>query len=165
LLVQVPAPHIAIIYVNKNKRQLLKQIVLQPLECLSSITQAKRHVNVLKQSKGGDDGRLLTVLRGNGYLSPVLKSQVYKLVCKVPDEIVISKKLKHFLSSYWFRQKKSVVLNPSSLQTWDLKTGDWWKAFTKSILEKIVQPSMLAERPFRLGKGYLSGTVIVLRRR
>jgi hypothetical protein len=42
VLVQVPARHTAIIYVNKNKQQLLKQIVLQPLECLSSITQAKR---------------------------------------------------------------------------------------------------------------------------
>jgi hypothetical protein len=42
--------------------------------------------------------------------------------------------------------------------------GTWWKAFTKSILEKTVQPSMLAGRSIRLGKGYLSGTVMVLRR-
>jgi hypothetical protein len=42
--------------------------------------------------------------------------------------------------------------------------GTWWKALTKSILEKTGQPSMLAERSIRLGKGYLSGTVMVLRR-
>jgi hypothetical protein len=32
--------------------------------------------------------------------------------------------MKHFPSSCWFTQKKSVVLNPSTLQTWQLKTGD-----------------------------------------
>jgi hypothetical protein len=33
--------------------------------------------------------------------------------------------MKPFPPFYWFTQKKRVTLYPSSLQTWDIKTGDW----------------------------------------
>jgi hypothetical protein len=55
-------------HLNKNRWQIAKQIVLQPLECLSSIIKAKWHLIVLKQPKGNDDRRFLAVLRGNGYI-------------------------------------------------------------------------------------------------
>jgi hypothetical protein len=76
---------------------------------LGSITEAKRHVIILKQSKRGDDSGLLAVLRGNGYLVESL------------DQV--------------------------------------------DFAEDGAAVNVLAERSSMLGKGYLSGTVMVLRRR
>src|SRR5450830_1371695 len=43
--------------------------------------------------------------------------------------------------------------------------GTWWYPLTKSMHEKYLQPESLAEKSSREGRGYLSSTVDVLRRR
>ena len=43
--------------------------------------------------------------------------------------------------------------------------GTWWYPFSKSILEKMVEPCKKLERSWRLGRGYLSGVVAAFKRR
>jgi hypothetical protein len=47
---------------------LSSKLVYCPLESLSSIPEAKTHEQMLKQSKGGDDGSFWYVCGGDGYL-------------------------------------------------------------------------------------------------
>ena len=46
----------------------MEDLVHEPLEGLSRVSQSKWHLDKFKESKGHGDGRLRNVLRGHGYL-------------------------------------------------------------------------------------------------
>ena len=53
---------------RQNRRKITKDPVHHPLKRLSSILEAKRKAEKLKEAKGGDDGSLWDVCRPLGYL-------------------------------------------------------------------------------------------------
>jgi len=57
-----------VVQVRENEWQAAKQLVHEELERLSCIGQTERHKQILKQTKGGDDGGLLDVLGRHGDL-------------------------------------------------------------------------------------------------
>jgi hypothetical protein len=57
-----------VIQVSEHKREVSKEPIHQPLECLSCVHETKRHEQVLKQTKRRQDGGLWDVCRIHGDL-------------------------------------------------------------------------------------------------
>ena len=57
-----------VVKVKKNKGKVMKDVIHEPLQSLSSITEAIRHVTVLIEDKRGNRCRLRNVRRMNGHL-------------------------------------------------------------------------------------------------
>jgi hypothetical protein len=57
-----------VIQVNKDIAQASPHSIHQPLECLASVAEAKRHAKKLPESEGGDYRCLLNILQPHRYL-------------------------------------------------------------------------------------------------
>ena len=58
------------IHLNKTKCKITKNEIRHPLEGVASVPEAKGHTDELVHAKGGDDGSLLDVFRGDRKLVP-----------------------------------------------------------------------------------------------
>ncbi len=67
------------------------------------------------------------------------------------------------MSSKNSKRPKGVIIAVFGIS--DFCIGTWWYPFSKSILEKIVEPCKKLDKSWRLGRGYLSGVVAAFKRR
>ena len=70
-----------VVKVGENKWQGSEELVYEELEGLGCPGEAKRHEQIFKQTKGGDNHGFLDVLGGHGYLwYPLIRRMTEKTV-------------------------------------------------------------------------------------